>query len=396
MDKKLRVVVVGGGFGGIKTALSLADDKRCSVTLVSDHSHFRYYPALYQAATGGKMAGSRIRLSNLMGESPVTFVRATIKKLDRDKKQIVANDGQTFPYDKLVLALGSVTNYFGIKGLRENSFDIKSLEEVQKFRQHLHAQFIKNGCPDLNYVIVGGGPTGIELAGALPSYLNEIMKKHEVADCKLSIKLIEAAPRLLPRSPKKISDAVFNRLKSLGIDIMLGSAVEGQTSDMLMVSGKPLVSHTVIWTAGIANNPFFKDNNFTLTDRGKVEVDQQLQAEPNIFVIGDNANTLFSGMAQTALYDGEFVSNTIKRQLSQAEPEQYTPKKPITVIPVGPHWAAVEWGTHCFTGFFGWILRMIADFVAFKDLTTVLRASKQWLLTMRDEDTDCPDCGPKK
>lgn len=394
-NDKLDVLVVGGGFGGIKTALELAGDERCRVTLLSDHSHFRYYPALYRAATGGKLAGSRIRLSNLVGDSPVKFVRATAKKLDQAKKQIITEDGQTFPYDKLVLALGSVTNYFGIKGLQEHSFGIKSAEEVVELKQHIHGQFIENACPDLNYVIVGGGPTGIELAGALPDYLKEVMRKHKVADCKLNIKLVEAAPRLLPRSPQKISNAVQRRLQKLGIDVMLGSAVEGQAADRLMISGKPLLSHTVIWTAGVSNHPFYKDNAFTLTDRGKVEVDDYLQAGQDVFVIGDNANTLFSGMAQTALYDGEFVAKNIKRQMDGAAPETYVPKKPITVIPVGPHWAAVEWGTHCFTGFIGWILRALADFVAFNDLTTTLRASKQWMMTMGDEDMDCPNCTPK-
>lgn len=392
---KLNILVIGGGFGGVKAALELAEDERCSVTLLSDHSHFRYYPALYHAATGGKLAGSRIRLNNLLGNAHIKFIRATAKKIDREKQYVITTDGQKIAYEKLVLALGSVTNYFGIKGLQEYSFGIKSPEEVQRLRQHIHGQFIKNGCPDLNYVIVGGGPTGIELAGALPGYLKEVMDEHNVKDCKLSIKLVEAAPRLLPRSPQKISNAVHQRLTKLGVDCMLGSAVEGQTANMLMVSGKPLMSHTVIWTAGVSNNPFFKDNDFPLTDRGKVEVDDYLQADQDIFVIGDNANTLFSGMAQTALYDAEFVAQNIKRQMSATMPKAYVPKKPITVIPVGPRWAAVEWGKRCFTGLTGWILRAVADFVAFNDLTTILRASKQWLITMSDEDMDCPDCGKK-
>lgn len=394
---RFKIVVVGGGFGGVKAALELAEDGQCDVTLVSDHSHFRYYPALYHAATGGKRTGSRIRLSEMLDEeSDIKFVRARVTKLDRANKTIITDGDKKIPYDKLILALGSVTNYFGIKGLQEYSFGIKSSEEAEEFKHHLHSHFIENGCPDLNYVIVGGGPTGIELAGALPSYLREIMKKHKVKDCKLSISLIEAAPRLLPRSPQKISHAVAKRLEKLGITIVLGQAVEGQTADMLMVGGKPLMSRTVIWTAGVANNPFFKNNNFKLTERGKVEVNAQLEAEPDIFVLGDNANTLFSGMAQTALYDGEFVAKNIKRQLENAAPESYVPQKPITVIPVGPHWAAVEWGKFSITGYIGWVLRAAADFVAFNDLTGWIRASKQWLITMSDEDMDCPNCAQKK
>lgn len=391
-QQKTKIVAVGGGFAGVKAALELSKDDKCDVTLVSDHSHFRYYPTLYQAATGGKRPGSRIRLSNMLADTPVTFVRATATKLDRAKKLLVTKDGQKFPYDKILLALGSVTNYFGIKGLREFSFGIKSTEEAEEFKHHLHTQFIENGCPDLNYVIVGAGPTGIELAGALPGYLKEIMKRHQVAECKLNITIVEAAPHLLPRSPRKISEAVLKRLNKLGVKVMLGQAVEGQTAGTLMVDGKPLQSHTVIWTAGVSNNPFFKENGFKLTERGKVEVDEHLQAEPDVYVLGDNANTLFSGMAQTALVDGAFVAGNIKRELRGEMPEPYAPKQPITVIPVGPRWASVEWGKHCFTGLTGWVLRILADFRAFNDLETWTRASQQWLTTMSDEDMNCPNC----
>src|SRR5688572_2390661 len=179
---KIKILVVGGGFAGVKAALELAENDKCEVTLISDHSHFRYYPALYQAATGGKRTGSRIRLSNMLAKSPVTFVRATAVSLDREKNILLTKEGKKFSYDKIIFALGSVTNYFGIKGLQEYSFGIKSAEEAEKFKHHLHEQFIENGSPDLNYVIVGGGPTGIELAGALPGYLKEIMKRHDAPD----------------------------------------------------------------------------------------------------------------------------------------------------------------------------------------------------------------------
>jgi len=391
-NKKTRIVIVGGGFAGTKAALALSDCDDCEVTLVSDHSHFRYYPALYHAATGGKRHSARIRLSDILDESKVRFIRAAATKLNRDKKQIIAADGKKLPYDKLILALGNVTNYFGIPGLKEYSFSIKSSEEVDRFKAHLHAQFIANGCPDLNYVIVGGGPTGIELAGALPGYLREIMQKHGVKECKLNIELIEAAPRLLPRSPKKVSRTVAKRLRKLGIKIMLGVAVKGQTPEMLMAGDKPLMSRTVVWTAGVTNHPFFKDNDFALTERGKVVVDSYLQAEPDVYVLGDNASTPFSGMAQTALHDGAFVAGNIKRGVERAMPLEYTPKEPITVIPVGHHWAIVQWGKRVFSGFAGWVLRALADLVGFHDLQSWPKAGAQWITSMSDEDMDCPNC----
>ena len=394
--QKERVVIVGGGFAGTKAAIELAKCEDCAVTLISDHSHFRYYPTLYLAATGGKRAGSRIRLGNILEDSRVKFVRGTATKLNREQKQLETAEGEKFGYDTLILALGNVTNYFGIPGLPEYSYGIKSSEEAERFKKHLHQQLAEDGAPDPNYVIVGGGPTGIELAGALPAYLQNIMEKHGTKNRQLIITLVEAAPRLLPRSPEKVSAAITKRLESLGIKIMLGTAVKGETPDTLMAGEQPLKSHTVVWTAGVTNHPFFKENNFKLTEKGKVEVDEYLQAEPGIFVLGDNANTPFSGMAQTALHDGHFVAGNLERHLHGQQPEHYVPKQPISVIPVGPRWASVQWGKATFSGWIGWVLRALADLIGFHDLESWPKAGEQWMTAMGEEELDCATCAPPK
>jgi NADH dehydrogenase len=395
-DTKTRVLIIGGGFAGVKAALELGKSKHCEVTLLSDHSHFRYYPGLYHTATGGRRAGARIRLENILSKTPGKFVKGFAVKLDRKTKTVTTQDGQTLEYDKLLLALGNVTNYFGIPGLKENSFGIKSTEEAERFKLHLHQQFVDNACPDLNYFIVGGGPTGIELAGALPSYIKQIMKAHKVKDCKLHISLIEAAPHLLPRSSKDVSVAVTKRLRKLGIKLYLGTAVKGQDHDSLMFGDQDLPSKTVVWTAGVTNHPFFKDNDFKLTERGKVEVNTYLETEPDIYVMGDNANTLYSGMAQTALHDGHFVARNIIREVKGDQPKEYEPKQPISVIPVGPHWASVEWGKRHLSGFAGWILRALADLIAFHDLQSWPKAGEQWMQSLSEEDLGCPECTKKQ
>ena len=393
MNKKQKVLIVGGGFGGIKTALELANDKKFNVTLVSDRDTFRYYPTLYHAATGGKLAESSIGLEEIFSKHKVEVVIDSALKVDRENQQLIGKKGK-YPYDKLVLALGVVTNYFGIKGLAENSYGIKSIEEAHRLKNHLHQQLQDDSKPDVHYVVIGGGPTGVELAGNLPSYVKHIMKKHNLKPTKLHIDLIEASDRLVGRMPKPYSKAVEKRLKKIGVKVYLNQKVEAASADDLTVNGKSLKSHTVVWTSGVSNHSFFADNGFYITEHRKVSVNKYMEAEENIYIIGDNADTQYSGMAQTALYDGHFVANDLKLLASSKNRKEYKPKKPIYITPVGPRWAAMLWGKTQMYGQGAWVLRSAADFVAYKDLEPWWKAGKHWLATLGSEE-DCPICHPK-
>jgi NADH:ubiquinone reductase (H+-translocating) len=390
---KTRVLIVGGGFGGVKTALELAEDKRFEITLISDRSNFHYYPTLYHTATGGPTEQSSIPLAHLFDGKAIQLVQDKATKIDRKRKQLSTLSGQTFAYDTVVLALGSVPNFFGIEGVEEFSFNIITPENARRFKTHLHQQLVDQHKPDLNYVIVGGGPTGIELAGALAGYLKEIMAAHSIRHRAIHIDLIEAAPKLISRMPDTMSKAVAKRLKALGIRLYLNQKVEGQTADTLTINGRPIQSHTVVWNAGNTITPFFRENDFEMSERGKVKVDDYLQAGEDVYVIGDNAATTYSGMAQTALYDALFTADNIKRKLDGKLMKRYVAKEPIYVIPVGKNWAAVLWGKRQIYGLAGWMLRLAADFVAFKDYEPWWRAGKQWL-TEFETDNDCPTCTP--
>ncbi len=318
-------------------------------------------------------------------------MRGRATELDRKQRLVKTAEGRSYQYDRLILSLGSVTNYFGIEGLAEYSYGTKSLKEVEELKAHLHRQLEDMHKPDLNYVIVGGGPTGIELAGALPHYLRKIMRAHHVRSRKFHIDLVEAAPRLVPRLPVSMSLAIARRLKRLGVALYIGKTVQGETADSLMVDGKSIQSHTVIWTAGMTNHPFFRDNKFELTPKGKVVVDHYLQAAKNIYVIGDNADTPFSGMAQTALHDAKFVAGNLIRHASSEAQAAYKPKKPIYVTPAGPHWAAVWWGRMRIYGRLGWMLRGFADLAGYHDLEPWWKAGEQWMSELATEES-CPVC----
>lgn len=391
--QKQHIVVVGGGFGGVKTALDLAKhSKLFNITLVSERPDFWYFPTLYHTATGGTRAQSSIPIAHLLKNTGVEFIESKAVSLDRATKTLVLANDTTVHYDKLVMALGVITNYFGIPGLQEFSYGVKSIAEAEKLKRHLHQQIVEDGKPDLNYVVVGGGPTGIELSGALGKYLEFIMKHHGITDRKIHVDLVEGNKHLMPRMPKSVGIAIERRLRRLGVKLYLGKAVQGETADALTVSGKPIRSHTVIWTAGQANNPFFAENGFQISERRKVAVDEFLRAEKDIFVIGDNADTMYSGMAQTAIYDAEFVAHNLVKE-AEGEPKlAYRPKKPVYVTPAGPQWSAVEWGKVHLYGKLGWFLREAGDFVAFTDIEPLPEAAMQWAHVLQEQHL-CEICG---
>lgn len=391
---KQAVLIVGGGFGGVKVALELADDPRFDITLISKHTDFRIYSTLYRTATGGSKDIASIPLVELLADKGVTLHHDIVVSLDRQAHTVTTEAKQTFSYNALVLALGVETNYFNIQGLEEFSYGIKTPKEAETFKRHLHKQLMDEGKPDLNYVVIGGGPTGVELAGMLPSYIRKISKAHKLPRRAIHVDLAEAAPRLLPRMPKDVSRAVARHLRSVGVQVHLNKKVEAQTADALMINGKPIRSHTVVWTAGVTNRPFFRDQGFQLAKNGRVRVDQFLQAEPGIYVVGDNADTPYSGMAQVAITDAEYVAENLKRLADHKEAQPYTAKKPIYVIPAGPSWAAVLWGSVRIYGRVGWWLRRAADFMAYRDFEPWYKAAGDWVSDRKSEDL-CPTCNDK-
>jgi len=391
MSAKKKVVIVGGGFGGVKSALNLARHKGFSVTLISDRPDFFFYPTLYHTATGGSSSVSQIPLIDIVGGRAVNLLIDKAEKINKKDRKIKLESGETIHFDVLILALGSITNYFNIPGLKEYSYGIKSIEEAEELKQHLHAQITDKREPDLNYIVIGGGPTGIELAAALPDYVRKILKQHGLPKHKVNVELVEAMPRLLPKLPKTVSRSLAKRLRKLGVKLYLNTPVQAETANDLLMGGKYIRSRSVIWTAGVANNPFFADNHFQLNKNGKVIVDKLLQAWPGVYVIGDSADTEFSGMAQTALHDAEFVTNNLIRHHNDKKPYAYKIKQPVYVLPVGKGWAAVKWGRFEFYGRVGWWLRRVADWRAYSEIEPWWRATEHILDTFDTED-DCVAC----
>jgi len=393
-NTQTNVVIVGGGFAGVRAARKLAPHRELAVTLISAEPTFSYYPQLYHSATGGSRSESALPLTGLLAGLPVKLAHDTIATID-PAARTVASAGATYAYDQLILALGSVTNYFGIQGLPEFSYDIKSPAGAERFKRHLHKQLVDEQRPDLNYVVVGAGPTGVELSAALGSYLHYITKKHHLNAPKYSIDLVEAAPRILPRSAEATSARVARQLGRLGVNIMTAQTVQAETADALQLAGQSLATKTVVWTAGIANNPFFKANetHFTLSKNGHVEVDAHLQAGPDVYVLGDNAVTQYAGLAETAVQNADYAAADLLAAVHHGPRRPFQPALPTSVIPVGEHWAVAERGSLRLYGFPGYVLRRLGDLVGYADIESWPKALSVWLADGRRED-DCPICQP--
>jgi NADH dehydrogenase len=379
----MKVVIVGGGFGGIKTALELANVAGFEVTLISDKENFQYYPTLYSTATGSSHKETWVPMDTILeGKDNVTFVQDTILSMNPQAKNITGKSGTVYSYNRLVLALGSVTTYFGIEGLDQYAYGIKSEDEIRRLQKHLLEEVRDESITDKHYVVIGAGPTGVELASALGEYIKKIHKHLNIPleDKSVNIDLVEAAPRVLPRMSEASSKKAEERLRKLGVNVMLDKKVESETAGALMVSGQPLKSHTVIWTSGVANAPFFKENaqHFNLDQRGKVVVDNHMNACDGVYVIGDNAATQYAGLAQTALHDAMFVARNLKREANGHSLRSYTSVMPASVVPIGKNWAVFEWGKVRFTGPLAMLMREFADIIGYHDLLPIGQAIGVW------------------
>ncbi len=377
----MKFTIVGGGFGGVKTALELAKHKHNHITLITDKPDFQYFPALYGTATGRSHLQSWVPLGTIFaGKLNVNVVIDSITSVDPAAKTLDSTSGNTYHYDNLVLALGTVTTYFGIEGLDHFTYGIKSEAEIKKLKHHFYQEMAEQREVEKQYVIIGGGPTGVELASALGSYIERLRIHYGLPHKRIGITLIEASPRLLPRMHPKTSKRVQKRLRKIGVHVLVGKKVESANADGLMVSGKPLSSHTIIWTSGVANHPFFAANakHFELAKNGRVVVDRHMKTKNGIYVIGDNAFTPYSGLAQTALRDGVFVARNFKRRQANKVLKKYRPVMPPVVVPVGENWAVFEWH---FLRFYGWpasVLRRVADIVGYHDILPIGQALGEW------------------
>lgn len=376
-----QVTIVGGGFGGVRLALQLARDEKLSITLISDKDEFQYFPTLYSSATGHSHLESWTPLGEIFASYPnINVFIDTVESIDATNKTLSGRSGTIYPYERVVFAIGVITSYFGIPGLETYAYGIKSEAEIKRLKQRLFIDIAEKRQLDKNYVIIGAGPTGVELAAAMGTYIRRLCRHYHVKRQAIHIRLIEASPRILPRSSEATSRRVTKRLRQLGVKVETNKKVEQANATDLIVSGDSVESHTVIWTSGVSNHPLFAKHPeiFRLAKNGRVEVDANLRAAENIWVIGDNAATKYTGLAQTALHNADYLARALKRILRGKKPRAYRPTLPASAIPVGSNWAVLEWRFVRIYGWLGSLVRRFADLDGYSKILPVRTAIGAW------------------
>lgn len=370
-----KVVIIGGGFAGVQVAKKLLKQHVGAViTLVSDKGYLTSYPSLYSLVTSGKQSEVAYPFSELFTEGSLHIVKGVFTTFDQIQKKITIDQGQTqltLPYDYLVLALGSEANYFNIPGLKERSLSFKSVDAALKLKSHFETIFTQAKNLDkestvakLNTLIIGGGPSGVELAGTLKSYLRCRAKMHGIDPSFVTINIIEAASRLLPAMSEKVSALAEKRLRLLGINIFTNRALQSEDISEVDIGDMEIKTSTVIWTAGTTINTLYTTlPGVTLTDKKRVVISDYLTLpnDDHIFIAGDAAATEYSGLAQTAIHNGNYIGKTIALMIKQKPLTIYRPSRPLFVIPIGKQWGIFSYKNFITSGYFIGVLRTLID-----------------------------------
>lgn len=376
----MRVVVVGAGFAGVKAALDLSNKAGIEITLISPNANFEYHGALYRSGTGHSPLEVVLPLRDIFQHARnFTFVQDRVTEFDPKTKRVVTETGHVFDYDKLVLAMGNAINYFGLEGMKQHSFSMDTIASTIRLRQELTDLFKRQTRATI--AVIGAGASGVELAGELQHFARLVADRYQKKTCHVDVKLIEGADRVLPGLLPAASAKAEKRLRSLGVKLMLSTSVNKCEAGKLCLDSGDIEADLIVWTAGSSPVSFYAERpKLFQLERGRVKVDAYLQplGMSDVYVLGDNAFTKYSGMAQTALHDAKFLARNILRQKKGRQPVSYRLMHPIYVVPIGPKWAVLQTDKKIISGYRGWLVRRRADLAIYKNFEPYKQALKIW------------------
>jgi len=380
-----KIVIIGGGFAGLQLIKQL-DNMPYRVVLIDKNNFHTFQPLLYQIASSGLTAESiAYPLRRKIGKYPnIIFRLAEVTNIDRAKKQVITTIGP-IDYDFLVIAAGATTNFYGNKNLEKFSLTLKSVSEALNMRSVILKQFENavsqslnyNDQQELNFIIVGGGPTGVELAGALAEIKKNVLPTdyRELNPAKMEVHLIEGSDKLLPTMSTKASHLAKKYLEELGVTVWLNALVSDFTGTALVLKdGRTINSPEVIWTAGVKGATIDGIDQNAITKGNKYLVDgyNRIAGDDNIYAIGDIAlmqtDTNFPnghpGVAQVAMQQADNLIYNFKQLDKQKPLRAFKYKNKGNMATVGRHRAVVDLPFYSFGGYFAWYIWMFVHLMS--------------------------------
>jgi NADH dehydrogenase len=401
-----RVLIIGGGFAGLACARKLANDGRFAITLLDRTNHHLFQPLLYQVATASLAAPDIARSIRqiLSGAANVTVLMDEVTAISPSAKTVTGKTGGTYGFDYLVLAAGAKTGFFGNDHWEEHSLGLKSLADAQDIRRKIlsnleRAELTTNEAERsrlMSIAIVGGGPTGVELAGACADLIHRSLKSNfrRIDTSKLRVILIENSPEILEHYDAHQSAYAKERLQKLGVEVRNGTRVtDVRKGELVFQDGSSLEAGAIVWAAGIAANRLTKDLGVETDRAGRVtpNADLSVPGHPEIFVAGDLTNMkdregrFVPGVAPAATQMGDHIAKLLKEELRLETTRfadrkhdlrplfKYTDKGMMAII--GKNAAVMKTGSFTMNGFpawIAWLLIHILFLIGFRNKLAVL------------------------
>ncbi|NNE55588.1 MAG: NAD(P)/FAD-dependent oxidoreductase [Flavobacteriales bacterium] len=394
-----RVVIIGGGFAGLNLAKKLSS-KHFQTVLLDRNNYHTFQPLLYQVATAGLEPDSIAHaLRKIFSRKRRFHFRlAEVQTIEPQSNIIKTNIGD-LSYDHLVMATGSTTNFFGQETIKKKAMSMKSVPEaldirsliLENFERALLSSDIEERAKLMNVVIVGGGPTGVELAGAIAELKKHVLPRDypELDIRQMDIHLIEAAPRLLSSMSEKSSAASKRFLEKLDVQVWLDKRVEAYDGDKVTIADSPPVyTNTLIWAAGVKGCPIHGLDGELLTGNSRVKVDRfnRVANFTNIYAIGDlcqmSTEDYENGhpmVAQVAIQQGILLAKNLKAQALGEEIQEFEYKDLGSMATIGRNKAVVDIGKFNSTGWFAWFIWMVVHIVQLVGFRNKLVVLMNWM-----------------
>jgi NADH dehydrogenase len=365
---KPKVVILGGGFGGLAAARAL--HKAADVTVVDRHNYQTFLPLLYQVSTAG-LAADHVAypIRGALRKTPVKFRMGSPISIDHKNKEVKLDSSELLKFDHLIIALGSVSADFGIPGVKEFTLGMKTVSEALTIRAEIMRRF-EDLCrfeddTKLSITVVGGGPTGVEMAGAIAELIRGPLKSDQAnAASHINITLIEAGPRLLPPFAPSLSARTKKDLEKLGVKVLVNAAVqEVEHRKIKLKDGTTIASEITIWAAGVKGSDAMAQLNLpTAGNRVAVDPTMQVKNYPNVWALGDIAaaigkdgNTL-PMVAPVAIQQGKFIAKQIMRISKNQKLENFKYLDKGSMATIGRNKAVVQVKSLKISGAIAWLI----------------------------------------